>query len=88
MPSSSFGITKDLAKCNAAWMLFAAENKITSFDELIPEEYQPALSYHHKTVASIPLMAYTVPISEIKQAADDGYFFMKIKIAISPYQYF
>jgi L-alanine-DL-glutamate epimerase-like enolase superfamily enzyme len=65
---------------NAAWMLFAAENGITSFDEMIPEKYRPALSHHHKTVASIPLMAYSIPISEIKQAADDGYFFMKIKI--------
>lgn len=65
---------------NAAWMIFAAENGITSFDEMIPEEYRPALSHHHKTVASIPLMAYSIPISEIKQAADDGYFFMKIKI--------
>lgn len=65
---------------NAAWMLFAAENGITSFDEMIPEEYRPALSHHHKTVASIPLMAYSIPISEIKQAADAGYFFMKIKI--------
>ncbi|MDB4581953.1 twin-arginine translocation signal domain-containing protein [Draconibacterium sp.] len=65
---------------NAAWLLFAAENKITSFDDMIPEEYRPALSHQHKTVASIPLMAYSIPISEIKQAADDGYFFMKIKI--------
>jgi L-alanine-DL-glutamate epimerase-like enolase superfamily enzyme len=65
---------------NAAWMLFAHENGITSFDEMIPDEYRPALSHHHKTVASIPLMAYSIPISEIKQAADDGYFFMKIKI--------
>ncbi len=65
---------------NAAWMLFASENGITSFDEMIPEEYRPALSHHHKTVASIPLMAYSIPVSEIKQAADEGYFFMKIKI--------
>lgn len=65
---------------NAAWMLFATENGITSFDDMIPLEYRPALSHHHKTVASIPLMAYSIPISEIKQAADDGYFFMKIKI--------
>jgi len=65
---------------NAAWMLYAAENGITSFDEMIPGKYRPALSHHHKTVASIPLMAYSIPVSEIKQAADDGYFFMKIKI--------
>lgn len=65
---------------NAAWMLYAAENGFTGFDEMIPEAYKPALSHHHKTVASIPLMAYSIPVAEIKQAADDGYFFMKIKI--------
>lgn len=65
---------------NAAWMLYAAENGFTSFDDMIPEEYRSALSHHHNTVASIPLMAYTIPVSEIKEAADAGYFFMKIKI--------
>lgn len=65
---------------NALWMIYAKEKGITSFDEMIPEEYRPALSYRHKTVASIPLMAYSIPVSEIKQAADDGYYFMKIKI--------
>ncbi len=65
---------------NAAWLLFAAENKIMNFDELIPDKYLPALSHHHKKVASIPLMAYTIPIKEIRQAAEEGYFFMKIKI--------
>ena len=65
---------------NALWMLFAAENGINNFDNLIPEKYRPALSMHHKTVASIPLMAYSIPVSEIVQAVDSGYFFMKIKI--------
>lgn len=65
---------------NAAWLLFAAEYGIISFDEMIPDMFKPALSQHHKTVASIPLMAYSIPVSEIKKAADDGYFFMKIKI--------
>ena len=65
---------------NAAWLLTAAENGIDNFDDLIPEAYKPALSHHHKKVASIPLMAYSIPISEIKDAADQGYFFMKIKI--------
>ena len=65
---------------NAAWLLYAAENGITNFDDLIPSAYLPALSHHHKEVASIPLMAYNIPINEITQAVDDGYFFMKIKI--------
>ncbi len=65
---------------NAAWLLYAAENGITNFDDLIPQEFKPALSHHHEKVASIPLMAYSIPIEEIRQAADEGYFFMKIKI--------
>ena len=65
---------------NALWMIYASENGITTFDEMIPKAYRPALSYHHDTVASIPLMAYSIPVSEIKQAADEGYYFMKIKI--------
>ena len=65
---------------NAAWLLYAAENNITTFDDLIPEKYRPALSRHLKGVAAVPSMAFTIPISEIKEAADDGYFFMKIKI--------
>jgi L-alanine-DL-glutamate epimerase-like enolase superfamily enzyme len=65
---------------NAAWLLYAHENKITNFDQMIPEEFRPALSHHHDQVASIPLMSYGIPIEEIKDAAEQGYFFMKIKI--------
>ena len=65
---------------NAAWLLFAKENSLTSFDEIIPKKYKPALSHKHDKVAGIPLMAYTIPIEEIKAATDQGYFFMKIKI--------
>ena len=65
---------------NAAWMLYANENGYTNFDQLIPRPYRPALSYKHDKVASIPLMAYNIPIEEITRAVDDGYFFMKIKI--------
>ena len=65
---------------NAAWLLHAAENGINRFDDLIPADYCSALSYRHDKVASIPLMAYAIPVSEIVQAVNDGYFFMKIKI--------
>ncbi|MBN2413229.1 mandelate racemase/muconate lactonizing enzyme family protein [candidate division KSB1 bacterium] len=65
---------------NAAWLLYALENNITDFDKMIPAEYKPALSYRHSKIASIPLMAYAVPLDEIKSAVKDGYFFMKIKI--------
>jgi L-alanine-DL-glutamate epimerase-like enolase superfamily enzyme len=65
---------------NAVWLLYAKENGIKTFDEMIPQAYKPALSHHHNKVAGIPLMAYNIPIEEIKAATDQGYFFMKIKI--------
>jgi L-alanine-DL-glutamate epimerase-like enolase superfamily enzyme len=65
---------------NAAWLLYVAENGIDNFDEMIPSAYKTALSTHHDKVASIPLIAYNIPIEEIKAAVDAGYFFMKIKI--------
>ncbi len=64
----------------AAWRLYAAENKITNFDELVPSEFRAALAHRHSQVASIPLMAYGISIEELKSAVADGYFFMKIKI--------
>jgi L-alanine-DL-glutamate epimerase-like enolase superfamily enzyme len=64
----------------AAWLLYAAENGITNFDDLIPAAYRPALAHRHAKVASIPLMAYGIPIPELQSAVEAGYFFMKIKI--------
>ncbi len=64
----------------AAWLLYAKENGITRFDDLIPVAYRPALATRHDKIASIPLMAYGIPIEELKAAVDAGYFFMKIKI--------
>ena len=65
---------------NAIWMLYAQENGFKTFDEMIPQKWRPAVSHKSKTVASIPLMAYSIPVEEIKQAVEEGYFFMKIKI--------
>ena len=37
----------------ALWMLYAQENDISSYDEMISESYRPGLSYQHSMVASI-----------------------------------
>lgn len=76
----TFALNALVAVDNAAWLLFKQENNITTFDDMIPTEYKPALSNRHSKVAGIPLMAYTIPIEEIKAATGQGYFFMKIKI--------
>jgi L-alanine-DL-glutamate epimerase-like enolase superfamily enzyme len=65
---------------NAAWILYARHHGITRFDDLIPPRYAGGLSWKHEHLASIPLMAYTIPIEEIVEAVDQGYFFLKIKI--------
>jgi len=64
---------------NAAWLLYAAENKINRFDDLIPKPYQPGLSYHHNKVASMPSFGVGADVTKIKAAADEGYFMMKLK---------
>jgi L-alanine-DL-glutamate epimerase-like enolase superfamily enzyme len=65
---------------NALWILYARENDLKNFDEMIPEKWRNAVSNRNTTVASIPLMAYSIPVDEIRQAVENGYFFMKIKI--------
>ena len=76
----TFALNSLVGADNAAWLLYAEENGISSFDEMIPVKYRRGLSNHHHTVASIPLMAYAIPVEEIRSAVDSGYFFMKIKI--------
>jgi len=76
----TFALNSLVGADNAAWLLYAEENGIDRFDDMIPEEYRKGLSNNHSGIASIPLMAYTIPVEEIKSAVDSGYFFMKIKI--------
>lgn len=64
---------------NAAWLLYAAENNLTTFDELVPERYKPGLSYRHNNVGSMPSFSVGADVNKIKAAADEGYFIMKLK---------
>lgn len=77
---ATFALNALVSVDNAIWVLFARENGLASFDEMIPDAYRPALSARHSKCASIPLFSYKVPPAEIKSAVDSGYFFMKIKI--------
>ena len=76
----TFALNSLVGVDNAAWLIYAKENGFSSFDDLIPAAFKPALSQHHKSIAAIPLMAYNVPVNEIQSAVEQGYFFMKIKI--------
>src|SRR5690606_9435193 len=65
---------------NAAWLLYAAENGIRSFDDLVPAAYRPGLSYRHTEVASVPAVGYSMSMGEVAKLADQGYWVMKIKL--------
>lgn len=76
----TFTLSSLVALDNAAWMIYAQENGFKNFDEMIPEEFRPSLSNRHKKVVHVPVVLYGVPLSEIEDAVNQGYFFMKIMI--------
>jgi L-alanine-DL-glutamate epimerase-like enolase superfamily enzyme len=65
---------------NAAWLLYAAETGREDFEAMIPARFRAALGHRHREVAAAPAMSYSTPISEIRKAAEDGFFVMKIKL--------
>ncbi len=76
----TFALNSLVCVDNAAWLLYAAENNINNFDDMIPAAYKPGLSYRHSKVASIPSFSAGTSVEKIKAAIDQGYFIMKIKI--------
>lgn len=76
----TFALNPLVALDNAAWLLYAQENNIDRFDEMIPEAYRLALSSKHRKLASAPLVTYKVSLDELNDLVDEGYFFLKIKI--------
>ncbi len=76
----TFALNALVAFDNAAWLLYAHHHQIQDFDALIPEKYRPGLSERHKHVISVPSFSFATPVSQMKELADQGYFFMKIKL--------
>lgn len=76
----TFALNALVSVDNALWLLYAKENHIRNFDQLIPEGFQSTFSEKHEKVAAIPLISYNAKPSEICAEAEKGYFFMKIKI--------
>lgn len=75
----TFALNALVSVDNAAWLLYARENKINKFDDLIPATFKPGLSYRHDKVASMPAFSVGAKVESIKAAADAGYFIMKLK---------
>lgn len=64
---------------NAAWLTYAAENKFSSFEAMIPQQYKMALSHRNKKIAIMYQIPYGMPMEDLKNAAKQGYFVFKIK---------
>jgi len=64
---------------NAAWLTYAAENKFSTFEAMIPEQYQKALSHRNKKIAIMYQIPYGMPMQDLKNAVKQGYFVFKIK---------
>ena len=64
---------------NAAWLLYAAENNFKTFDAMIPAPYRKALSHHSDKIAIMYQVPYGMPMEDLKKAAQQGYFVIKIK---------
>lgn len=76
----TFALNSLVAIDNAAWLLYAKQNNMTSFDEFIPDQYKEGLSYRNTKLASVPSISYSTPDSDIQKLGHEGYFFLKIKI--------
>lgn len=76
----TFALNALVSVDNALWLLYAKENGIRNFDQLIPREYSSVFSEKHERVAAIPLISYNVNTLDIRSQVQQGYFFMKIKI--------
>ena len=64
----------------ALWMLYAKENGLKSFDELIPDDVRRLMNRKYGALAHIPLLSYAVGEEEIERLAASGTGLLKIKI--------
>ncbi len=64
----------------ALWSLYAAENNVKSFEDMMPESAKATMTAKNKKLAQIPLISYGVSEDGIKAVLDKGDAILKIKI--------
>lgn len=68
---------------HAAWLLYAAENKLRDFDAMIPLPFRKALSHHNEKIAVMFAISYNMSLEEIREGVKQGFFVFKIKTGYS-----
>ena len=76
----TFSLISLVALDNAAWLIHAQQNGITSFDGLVPEPFRPHFDHRQQCLAVVPLISYGLPDSVIERVLDDGAGVLKVKI--------
>ncbi len=80
----TFTLNALVALDHAAWLLDGQRRGITDFDDLIPKDILPALSFRHEKLAGVPLIAYDTPVEQVAGLVEEGAFVLKIKIGSDP----
>lgn len=68
----------------AAWQLYARQNAVHTFDDMVPDVFRAALPARHDKLARIPLISYNVGLDSVRELADSGDFLLKIKLGNDP----
>ncbi|NLD88017.1 MAG: L-alanine-DL-glutamate epimerase, partial [Clostridiales bacterium] len=68
----------------AAWVLYARENKLDNFDDIIPDYASSAMTHRHSALSKIPLITYGLGREDIEKILSEGSFVLKIKIGSDP----
>ena len=64
----------------ALWKLVFLENGFSDFDQMIPDEYRPALGHRLGRIVRLPVVSYDCSIGELTKFVDEGHFFLKSKV--------
>jgi L-alanine-DL-glutamate epimerase-like enolase superfamily enzyme len=64
---------------NAAWLIYAADNGFQTFESMIPNPYKNALRHRNERLAIMYQVPYGMPMQDLKDAVEQGYFVFKIK---------
>lgn len=64
----------------AAWLLYAQQNKMANFKEMLPQTYRSAMSQQHQRLLSLPTLGHGSSDAQIQALLKGGYPMLKIKI--------
>src|SRR5688572_28466656 len=78
--SPAFTLHALVALDHAAWLLFAQENNLRSFDDFTSGGYAVPLPERHGRIGCIPLLSYNTTPPEIVRLVEGGHYMLKINI--------